>query len=414
MAAARPLAPAAERPVVIGRYRALERIGAGSSGLVMRGHDPLIGRDVALKIIRVDRLSAFARRDYMARFRVEAQAGGRCNHPAIVAIHDAGEEDGVPYLVMEYVAGRSLAAILADPAARAALDPMALMEDMLGALGYAHARGILHRDIKPANIIITPEGRAKVADFGIARLDNGEQTLMGELMGTPTYMAPEQAHGETPDPRSDLFSAAAIFFAVLTGDGPFAGRNVTETLMRLMSAEAADLSALRGAQARFIPVLRKALAKVPAERFADAAAFAAALRGAVTQSKLARWVAAEEPAPVPWAGQAERIVREDDQAAKPPARPAMLDGFVQRLAEPDPDSEETMRLLARAGTAQAPELEAARLVLAEATGPIAKVLIARAAADAPGQEALVDRLLEAVPAAEKAKFRTRLWAALTR
>jgi len=427
---------------MIGRYHLLEQIGSGSSGLVVRAHDPLIGRDVALKIIRVDRLTPFERRDYMARFRTEAQAGGRCNHPAIVAIHDAGEEDGVPYLVMELVAGRSLSVILADPEARAALDPLALMEDMLGALGYAHARGILHRDIKPANIIITPEGRAKVADFGIARLDDGQHTLVGELMGTPTYMAPEQANGELPDQRSDLFSAAAIFFAVLTGDGPFAGRNVTETLIRLMSPDEVDMSGLSGANARFAPVLRTALAKAPAARYPDAAAFAAALRGAVNQARLVALASAPaveaapepelevDPATTPWAGQAERISRSDEVKA-PVAkhyvmprlrlhtpnseRPAHLDGFLQRLAEHNPDSAETKRFLPeRRAIARSPALEAARQVLAEATGPIAKVLIARAMEDAPSQEVLLGRLLEAVPPADHAKMAPRLWAALTR
>jgi len=267
-------------PAAFGRYLPVAKLGAGAIGTVFRAHDPLIGRFVAVKTIRLNSLDADQKAEYRERFHTEAQAGGRCAHPGIIAIFDAGEAQGQPYLVMEYVEGSSLHSILADPAARAALNPAELMSELLEALGYAHARGIIHRDIKPANIMLTPDQRVKVADFGIARLDGASRTQIGTLLGTPGYMAPEQARGAAVDHRTDLFSAAAILFALLTGAAPFAGPTLPGTLLRLTDDSEADLSALAGPLEIYLPVLRQGLAKNPAQRFPDAAAFAAALRAA--------------------------------------------------------------------------------------------------------------------------------------
>src|SRR5262249_11253074 len=161
------------------------------------------------------------------RFRLEAQAAGRCSHPAIVAVFDVLSEAGDPAIVMEFVAGRSLAELFrAGPSARAALPIVGLLAQVLDGLGYAHRLGITHRDIKPANILVTDEGRAKIADFGIARLSGmaGAQTLtqVGAMLGTPSYMAPEQIGDMPVDHRADLFALGGVFYEALTGRPPFA------------------------------------------------------------------------------------------------------------------------------------------------------------------------------------------------
>ncbi len=258
-----------------GRYDTIEAIGAGAIGLVYKAHDPLIDRPVAIKVIRTELLDETERADYRERFLIEAQAGGRCAHPAIVAIYDAGEDNGRPYLVMEYVEGRTLQAILAEPQRRAELDVTAVMDDVLAALGVAHACGVVHRDIKPANIMITAAGRAKVTDFGIARLDRSGLTQIGDMLGTPSYMAPEQVSGARVDHRADLFSAACVLHSILAGRPPFAGTTAIATLMHLVGPEAADLTTLAtGPFTHFVPVLSRGLAKNPVLRFATADAFA--------------------------------------------------------------------------------------------------------------------------------------------
>jgi serine/threonine-protein kinase len=432
-------------PAAIGRYIPVELIGAGASGTVYRAQDPLIGRMVAVKLIRLDALDEDQKADYRERFRTEAQAGGRCQHPAIVAIHDAGEAQGQPFLVMEYVNGRSLQAVLADPAARQSLDALAIMDGILDALAYAHAQGIIHRDIKPANVMVTPDHRVKVADFGIARLDGGNMTMAGAILGTPSYMAPEQAAGAAIDRRTDLFSAAAIFYAILTGKPPFAGRTMTDTLMRLMDGTEADLSVLAPPFACFAPVLRQGLAKRPDQRFADAPAFAAALHAAgrgLKDDDRTRIVIAAKPmvaiSPELLETTAARLAVHLGpiarlQVAKAAQAAGSEEEFFALLSQslPNPqDASMFLRASGQAGTTTriptvslpgspaAPSLpadaiETARAVLAGYIGPIAKVLVGKALADSPPLETLIDRLVQAAPSPQDAAaLRRKLQAAL--
>lgn len=437
-------------PAAFGRYRLVGPIGAGAIGTVYRALDPLIGRPVAIKIIRTELLAEAETADYLERFRTEAQAGGRCLHPAIVAIHDAGEQQGAPYLVMEYVEGRSLQAILADPAARAGLDPIAIMDDILAGLGYAHARDVTHRDIKPANIMITPEGRAKIADFGIARIDRGGVTQIGDLIGTPSYMAPEQVTGAGIDHRADLFSAAAVMHAMLLGRPPFAGKTVADTLVRLTSPAPVDLSALNNdAFAAFAPILARGLAKSPDARFASAAEFAAALRTvaspeertvimatprarrtiddhliAVAIARLApilgpiariRVTAAAQQA----AGEAEFLRLLADHITDPKAAYRFLQSFGAAAGDAPPTTVRTGIGIGTAASAAArgvspAALAAAQAVLAPYTGPIARVLIAQALRDAPTLDGMVEQLVRAIPKpGDIETMRRKLRAALT-
>ncbi|MDB5414537.1 MAG: serine/threonine protein kinase [Rubritepida sp.] len=266
-----------------GRYQALEVLGTGAMGRVYRALDPLIDRIVAVKIIRADLLEPQERPEFLERFRTEVRAAGRCAHAAIVGVYDFADDTDSPYIVMEFVEGRSLAAALrGDPAERAANAPRyaAAMLEVLDGLSAAHALGVVHRDIKPANIMLTPGGRAKIADFGIARLGLSALTAAGGVIGTPSYMAPEQAMGRPVDHRADLFATAAILYEILLGRAPFAAPSLAETLLRLTAPEPADLGALAGTSTG--EVLARGLAKDPAARFASAVEFAAALRTALS------------------------------------------------------------------------------------------------------------------------------------
>lgn len=247
-------------------------------GTVFKATDPVIGRNVAIKVIRIDADSAQRRAASVARFRAEVQSAGRCAHPAIVRVYDFLEQAGDPAIVMELVEGSSLYAALRDPAARAALSVPDILLQVLDGLGYAHGQGIIHRDIKPANILLTSSGQVKIADFGIARTSDGNATQDGAMIGTPSYMAPEQLTENAVDRRADLFAVGAILYEILVGHPPFAGRSVSETIMRLSGPDPADLAPVSAAAPAYVTLLRRALAKDRSMRFQTADAFAAALQ----------------------------------------------------------------------------------------------------------------------------------------
>jgi eukaryotic-like serine/threonine-protein kinase len=264
----------ARQPRQIGRYQVVDVLGAGSMGVVYKAHDPAIGRDVAIKVVRIDAGSATEHDSSVERLRVEARAAGRCNHPAIISIFDFLEIDGDPAIVMEFVDGRSLYGHLRDRAVRNALEPVRLIRQVLEALGYAHGQGVIHRDIKPANILMTTGGTIKIADFGIARLPGLNATLTGATLGTPNYMAPEQLSGAAIDHRADLFAVGAIFYELLAGRPPFAGPNTAATLALLAGPAEADLTPVH---ASYRTILGHALAKDRTQRYRSAEEFAAAL-----------------------------------------------------------------------------------------------------------------------------------------
>ena len=276
------------RPEAIGRYQILDVVGSGAMGTVYKAHDPAIGRDVAIKVVRIDADSAQGRAAAIDRFRVEVQAAGRCSHSAIVGVYDFLDQLGDPAIVMELVDGTSLYRTMRDPERRAAYPLPSVLHQVLEGLGYAHDQGIIHRDIKPANILVTPSGQAKIADFGVARLAGANATLTGAMFGTPSYMAPEQLIDDRVDHRADLFSVGAILYEMLAGKSPFAGRTVPETMMRLSGPNPADMAPLVAAGRKmFVPVLQQALAKDRERRFQTAGAFAAALQAASSGSKAA-------------------------------------------------------------------------------------------------------------------------------
>ena len=279
--------PGASLPAAIGRYRVESVIGRGAMGIVYKAHDPAIDRKVAIKLVRADLLDSEDRADFLERFRREAQAAGRCAHPNIVGVYDFALHDGNPFIAMEYLESTSLAYGLAQGlAARVPFAvPRALhiMHQVLAALGAAHHAGVIHRDIKPANILLAAGDLTKVTDFGVARLDRSEMTQTGSMIGTLSYMSPEQCRGDAVDGRSDLFSAAAVLYEMLTGERAFAGRTETQVIQNLLGTEPAALNAGAGRMPEPVAaVLRRALAKDPAARYATAEEFSAALADAAS------------------------------------------------------------------------------------------------------------------------------------
>ncbi len=269
-------------PQRLGKYEIRRELGRGAMGVVYEGWDPGIQRRVAIKTVRRDQLESSEAAEILQRFQREAQAAGRLAHPNIVAIYDFGEDvdaEGVAtaYIAMEFVDGRELKDYFDSDERFPLPEVKRIMGELLAALGHAHKHGIVHRDIKPANVILLKDGTAKVADFGIARIESSNLTQAGAVLGTPSYMSPEQFMGQTVDGRSDLFSAGVILYQFLTGDKPFAG-TVTTIMHKVLKEDPVPPSELNFQVPRSLDaVLRRALAKRPDERFQLATEFALAL-----------------------------------------------------------------------------------------------------------------------------------------
>lgn len=254
----------------LGRYVILEELGRGAMGVVFLARDPVIDRTVAIKTIIASGGTA-PDDGYRRRFFREAQAAGKLSHPGIVTIHDVGEEEGTktPYIVMEFIAGKTLERLLSEvPDVLPLETSLDWMKQVAEALDYAHTQGIVHRDIKPANIILTPEGRAKITDFGVARLRVAQMTVAGEMLGTPLYMSPEQFEGGRTDGRSDLFSLGVMVYWLLTGQRPFAGEDLSEVMFKVVYNDPLAASEVNPRLSReFDYVLSRALAKDPDRRY---------------------------------------------------------------------------------------------------------------------------------------------------
>jgi serine/threonine protein kinase len=284
-------------PEHIGRYRIDRVLGRGAMGVIYKARDPEIERDVAIKLVRADLLEGEERADYLARFRREVQAAGRCVHPNIVSVFDFSLHQGNPFLVMEYVRGATLAQILERTRFRPE-GAVTVMRQVLAALGCAHGLGVVHRDIKPANVLLLQGGQVKVTDFGISRLGASTLTQGGSVIGTPSYMSPEQCRGENVDARSDLFSVGVVLYELLTGERPFAGRNFTAVMEQVLYHEPPSLHGR--VPEGLVALTRRALAKRPEDRFQSAAEMEGALRNALHAGPSTdATVVAPHPAPAP-------------------------------------------------------------------------------------------------------------------
>lgn len=272
-----------EQPVTkqFGRYEILSELGRGAMGVVYKARDPQIDRLVALKTVSLWGQEPDEEKEFRLRFMNEAQAAGRLHHSGIVSVFDVGEnpENHDPFIVLEYVQGESLNRILSREKKLLLERALKLAEEIADALDYAHAQGVIHRDIKPANILITQDGHAKIADFGIAKLNLAHFTIPGRVLGTPAYMAPEQLSGEAVDGRSDLFSLGVILYAMVTGHSPFQGTSATTVCFKVANREPIAASALdMTLPPQLDVVIARAMAKDPNERYQRGSDFADDLR----------------------------------------------------------------------------------------------------------------------------------------
>jgi serine/threonine-protein kinase len=271
-----------------GRYEIVGELGRGAMGVVYKARDPQIDRLVALKTVSLRGQEPEEETEFRHRFMNEAKAAGRLHHPGIVSVFDMGEEgpNNEPYIVLEHVVGEALNKVLARekklPLARA----LQIAEEIADALEYAHEQGVTHRDIKPGNILITKDGHAKIADFGIAKLNLAHFTLPGKVLGTPAYMAPEQLSGEGADSRSDLFSLGVILYAMITGHSPFQGDSATTVCFKVANREPVPASALDlSLPPELDAIISHAMAKNPDERYQHGAELANDLRQLEAQLK---------------------------------------------------------------------------------------------------------------------------------
>ena len=266
----------------MGRYQIEAEIGRGAMGVVYRARDPQIDRLVAIKTISLAGQEPGEEQAYRERFVQEARAAGRLSHPGIVAIYDAGEDPNSqePFLVMEYVAGEPLGKILSTGDRKLPLsDALRFAEEVADALDYAHSQGVIHRDIKPANILITEDGRAKITDFGVARLNHALVTHSGQIFGSPAYMAPEQLSGGAADARSDLFSLGVMLYSMITGFRPFQGNSAETVCFKVMNLEPVPVTSFQhNVPPELDAIVARAIAKDPADRFQSGAEMSQHLR----------------------------------------------------------------------------------------------------------------------------------------
>jgi serine/threonine-protein kinase len=451
------------RPVNIGRYRVTGILGRGAMGVVYLGHDVGIDRQVAIKTIHRRLLNGDDGAEWLERFRREVRAAGRCLHPNIVTVFEYGEEDGAPYIVMEYVQGRELRDYLKDRQPLPLANAVAIIVQVLQALDHAHAHGVIHRDIKPGNVILLADGQVKVTDFGIARLETvSGLTQVGMTVGTPGYMAPEQFRGAEADRRADLYATGVVLFEVLTGSRPFAGRGASELMYQVLNEPPRKATLLNP---RLPPelddVLAKALTKSPDDRFQEAGEFIAALESlklvereiAADGSTVIRVAPVQAPEPPPNAlpGWDSALLAQIEQqlviylgpvakilVRKTALRVGSPKELIQQLAAAIPGEQDPLmfqrRLRALAGgtvtglgtgatsaSARGSHmsgalgpfdqafLEDARRDLAVHVGPIAKVLVKQVASKARNPRELYQQLAEHIPTpAERAAFLKRV------
>ncbi|ACV35509.1 serine/threonine-protein kinase [Accumulibacter sp.] len=361
-------------PEHIGKYEIRREIGKGAMGTVYEGFDPVIERPVAIKTILAEYLANVESTSAVARFKLEAQAGGRLQHPAIVGVYEYGEDADMAFIVMEYVPGQQLRRLMRERGRFELIDVFEVMKQLLSALDYSHKHGVVHRDIKPANVMVLSGMKVKVMDFGVAKMESSSLTQVGTVLGTPTHIAPEQLIGLPADGRADLWSAAVILYELLTGHGPFLAETPASVLHNVLHVDPAPPSSLDSSvPAVFDDLLARALAKKPEDRFQSARDFTNALLAAFVKSK---------PAPAGGAGgKAERsspsaTPRRDDRGTPAGKRPT-------GASAPLPLPPETLA-----------EIESS---LVRSIGPLAKHLVRHSAMQARSVEEFYAALAENVP-----------------
>ena len=267
-------------PGMLGRYRVLKELGRGAMGLVYLGKDPTIQRFVAIKTMRLDQVDSDDKlQDVKARFFREAESTGRLSHPNIVTIYDAGEENDLGYIAMELIEGTPLKQWSRKPNLMPVNEVLLTVATVADALDYAHQQGVIHRDIKPANIMLTKDRVVKVMDFGIAKMASSSKTQTNIVLGTPTYMSPEQIAGKKVDGRSDIFSLGVVLFELLTGHLPFTADNLSAVLFSIAHHPHPAIQTLRPDLPPMVQeIVDRALQKELVHRYRRAEEFAGELR----------------------------------------------------------------------------------------------------------------------------------------
>ena len=267
----------------LGRYRIVKELGRGSMGVVYLGEDPTIHRPVAIKTMRLDQAEdTDLVKEVKARFFHEAESTGRLSHPNIVTIYDAGEEEDLGYIAMEFLEGVTLKAWCRRDNLLPVRQAVNLAATVADALDYAHRQGIVHRDVKPSNIMLTKENTIKVTDFGIARITTSTKTQTTMIMGTPNYMSPEQVIGDHVDGRADIFSLGVVLFELLTSEKPFQAENITALLFKIAHEPPQSIRAIRSDLPQSAEaILERALQKNAAHRYQHAKELAQDLRACV-------------------------------------------------------------------------------------------------------------------------------------
>jgi hypothetical protein len=270
----------------LGKYEIKRTLGRGAMGIVYEGWDPSIQRPVAIKTVPLSDVDDAETQEQIARFRREAQAAGRLTHPNIVSVYDYGETADIAYIVMEYVEGPTLKSLMEKQERFSLPDILRVMQDLLAGLEFSHERGVVHRDIKPANLMLTSDdrtkSRTKIADFGIARIESSSMTQAGTMLGTPTYMSPEQFMAEPVDARTDIYSSGVLLYQLLTGERPFEG-GLSAIMHKVLHTEPPAPSRISVTSPPAMDaVVKKAMAKRPDDRFGTAAAFSEALVAAAS------------------------------------------------------------------------------------------------------------------------------------
>jgi serine/threonine-protein kinase len=358
----------AEHPANIGKYKVTRALGKGAMGMVYEGFDPVIERKVAIKTILAEYLDAAEMDEALARFKREAQAGGRLLHPGIVGVYEYGNDADMAFIVMEYVEGQELKRILGTGMRYEVIEIFEIMKQLLTALDYSHKQGVVHRDIKPANLMILSGTRVKIMDFGIARLESSSLTQVGTVVGTPTHMSPEQLMGLPADGRCDLWASGVILYELLTGVSPFLADTPAVVMHNVLQSQPAAPTSVNPAIPRgFDGVVARALAKKPDDRFQTAREFQAAmlmaLQGkAVTATMtLKTQTAMKPPEQVPVLAISPEALAEIESSLsrhmgplakvlirKSRAETTNFDEFFRMLAEQIPDAEEQKAFLKKA------------------------------------------------------------------
>ena len=277
----------AEPPVglrTLGRYELLSELGKGAMGVVYRANDPLLDRQVAIKTVSMS-LDPQEMAEYEGRFYQEAKAAGSLNHPNVVTIYDVGKSGNLAYMAMEFLQGEELRSLMAAGQPLPITRAVDIAAQVAEGLAYAHQNGVVHRDVKPANIMLSVTGRAKITDFGIARMRSAEvKTQTGIVLGSPRYMSPEQVAGKRAEPRSDIFSLGVILYEMLTGKPPFTGEDVTSVMFQIMNLVPPPPSSINARVPEVLDfIVAKAIAKVFDDRYAGADELAKDLREVAKQ-----------------------------------------------------------------------------------------------------------------------------------